>query len=145
MEDKILGLSFGIDIDDFMYILQYFAKEEYHFLASHCEMHVGNTILPRDFYKLHWTAEQLREVAEECIWALTLQIYPLSCETDYFDTYDGFLKSECVCCVIMYDCGWMEIYTKSEEDLNGIEQFLKTIPTEEMEYITKSPGSLVRD
>lgn len=145
MNDKIIGLYFGIDNDDFEYLLQYFAKEGYHYHVPHCECHGENTILPGDYYHFHLDVKQLRELSQECIWAMTLQVYPLECPTDRFDTYEGFLQSSCIYCVIMYDCGWVEIYAKSVEELFKLETFLSKINTENLHYVSTPPESFIRD
>ena len=59
---------------------------------------------------------QLRALLVGNVWELDLKIFPPDREPCVMETYEDFLRSGCLCCLLYYDCGDLEVYIRDEPD-----------------------------
>ncbi len=72
------------------------------------------------------------------IWELVLHIYPVGEEKESIKTYADFIGSNCCCCLIYYDCGYLDIYIKEAGLLQQIRACLAELNAEELQVLTDS-------
>lgn len=67
------------------------------------------------------TQSELKELSErDSIWELVLHIIPPEMEAQRIDNYEEFLRSQCQCSILFYDCANLEVYVKKENWLKTL-------------------------
>lgn len=139
MENSICGITCTLDNSSMGHFLKIISHENYIFYIPWCsKIDKENSLRPdsrRDYYVSN---QELRDIAEDTIWELELQIYPQGVMHDIFDTYDSFRNSNCICSIIFYDCMELEIYVKSDRSLEKIYNMLSGFGAERIHFLTCS-------
>jgi hypothetical protein len=65
----------------------------------------------------------------------TLKAFPNETQVSKFDTYEGFIQSDCVLCLLIADCSYVEMYCKDTLLLNKLYANGKISGFEQIEYI----------
>ncbi len=65
-----------------------------------------------------------------------MQMFPFGVSCEAIETYDEFLKSSCICCLIYYDCGLLDVYVKDSVFLERIREHLIQLGAEDLEFLT---------
>ena len=74
----------------------------------------GGNVLPTVIKNVCVDSDELMQIAQKCIWELELHIYPYGAKKKLFKTYDEYINSDCICCLVFYDCKLLDVYAKSE-------------------------------
>lgn len=137
MNESIRGIECSLYKGSINELLDFLVEESCEFYAP-WYMGIDNThtTLPRAKQNLHLTALGLKDLAKESIWELVLQLYPKGYDYEVIETYIDFQRSSCICCIIFYDCGLMEIYIKNSVLFELIYNKLNQIQAEDIELIT---------
>lgn len=96
------------------------------------------TVLPVSAVDYCATSQMIREMACDSIFELVLHMYPPDAAYGQFESYEDFAKSSCVCCLIYYDCGWLDIYVKGDSLRRDIQNHLLLLSAEDMEVLTET-------
>lgn len=96
----------------------------------------NETLLPNSGQDGDITSNMLKEIATQCIWELVLQVYPENAKKADIETYEDFMNSQCLCCLIYYDCGLLDIYIQNQELLALIHRKLLLLDATDLEFIT---------
>ncbi len=137
MKDKIRGVICNTNDGDIREVLRYLSNTEKQFHIPWCmKIDAPGMILAKSYRDLECIAPQVREIAEQCIWELTLCVYPKNAKIQEIDTYQDFIKSECECSLLYYDCCDLEIYIKDKDFLVTIWNLLRSLQVKDLAYIT---------
>ena len=137
MKNSIRGIECSLSKGGIKDILIYLAKEPAEFYIPWCSrIDNKHTLLPRASKNKHISALGLEALAQHCIWELVLQIYPPEAGYDEIETYDDFINSACVLCLIYYDCGLLDMYVKSPAFLEKMRELLLQLNAEGIALIT---------
>ncbi len=98
-------------------------------------------LLPQFTENIDITKQSLPKFENQELWELILHIYPKGSQRSIINTYGDFLTSNCICCVIYYDCGSLEIYIKSLSLFQQIWDKLTILKAEDMSVITDENDS----
>lgn len=139
MDESIRGIACSIDNGSVDELLLLLAEESCEFYAS---WYMGadnkHTILPATAQNLHLSSAALKDLAKNSIWELVLQLYPIGYNYKAIETYLDFQRSLCQCCLIYYDCGFMEVYIKNPALFELIYNKLQQIQAKDIKFITSS-------
>lgn len=139
MESSICGLVCTLPNPNVGHLLEVISYENFVFYIPWCsKIDDNHSLLPKSYRNYYVSNEELRQLSQDTIWELELQVYPLGLSHEDFDTYDSFQKSSCVCSVIFYDCMEMEIYTKNAEGLEKIQNLLRRLGADRIDFLTSS-------
>ncbi len=86
--------------------------------------------LPAFFSNGDLNPDQLTKMFPVNLWEIVLHVYPPQAEKSPINTYQDFLDSACICCIIYYDCNYLEIYAKDSNYLQCIESKLVDLGAE---------------
>ena len=137
MKDIIRGLSCELPPKAINRLLQFLSQKPYQFYIPWCDkIETSTQILAKSSGGFYATATDLQEMEHHTIWELELQIYPLECEKDCFETYEDFANSACLCCLIFYDCGQLDVYIKTASLFKHIQDELLTLKAENLTILT---------
>lgn len=94
-------------------------------------------ILPELLNNLRVTEKFLKGMATAALFELKFLMYPTNTQRKDFDTYKDFLESDCVCCLLYYDCGWLDAYIKDPSVFASVCGLLLNLGVEQFEIITE--------
>lgn len=92
--------------------------------------------LPKSLSDFQIFPHELKKMAKESIWELVMHIYPVGANRKIIETYDDFMNSSCICCLIFYDCGLLDIYIKELSLRNQLYDLLHSLQAKDIELIT---------
>lgn len=142
MEDMIRGLRCGLPPYAINHILQSLSLEPCRFYIPWCETaETSSQILPKSRRGFFASDTDLQEMAHQAIWELELQLYPSDGEKCCIETYEDFTNSACICCLIYYDCGWLDAYVKDASLFKQIWNELLTLNAEDLTVLTSENDS----
>ncbi|MBR6801067.1 MAG: DUF2691 family protein [Eubacteriaceae bacterium] len=138
MNNKIIGIESSVNPGVIKIILNHYSVMYDEFYILQCsKIHSKEMLLPEDTYHITVDGQYLRDVAQSTVWELVMYIYPEGITGSEIGTYEDFLESECNTCVIYYDCGYLEIYSKDEEHLFAMHKILSRLDTDELTFVTE--------
>lgn len=111
----IIGYECSLNDGGISKLLQYFATLHFDYYVPWLSAISNNKEnLPSTTKNMCINADELYNIAPKSIWEIELCIYPSGEKKEYFETYDQYVKSNCIACLIFYDCKLLDIYAKSE-------------------------------
>lgn len=137
MNDSKRGISCTLNEGGIQELLLLLAQTSCTFFVPWCsKIDSPKQWLPghtRDFYL---DSEGVCNLTESTIWELVLHMYPTGETAERIETYEDFLKSKCFCCMIYYDCGWLDIYIKDPMLFEQVHNKLLALNAEDFEILT---------
>ena len=142
MNGTMRGFECTLYNSSFGDLLAELARESYDFYVAH---YMTTDVMeawssgpqsssPRE--RVHISTEELKGISEDRVMELVLHVYPMGSRDSEINTYEDFQQSDCVCCVIFYDCRMLEIYVKDAILQEKISKHLLAMGGEEMAFIT---------
>lgn len=137
MTVNIRGITCSLYNGRFEDLLLFMSNKPFDFYVRWC-MKVDNkhALLPNSSCNFRILPHDLEKLAKESIWELVLHVYPIGSNSQMIETYDDFLNSPCICCLIFYDCGLLDIYIKEPNLRDQLYNLLLSLQAEDMELIT---------
>lgn len=139
MEQNIRGIKCSLDYYHLVDFLQVLLNKNWDFYAPWCLLDGFIPVIDcEDFLKDFSVFQNHR------IWELELQCLPSN--AIYSETLDylGFCSSPCICYVLYFDCGYLEIYVKELEDFQTFWDFLVSINAEDLMILTDDNDTRIR-
>ena len=119
-------------------LLIFLSNEPFAIYISKCtKIDNKDMIMPKSSYDFCVSPYGLRELVKASIWELVLYLYPLETDFQPIKTYDDFIRSSCVCCLIFYDCGLLEIYVKDALFRDKLYEALLSFQARDIQLITR--------
>lgn len=135
--ENIRGIECSLFCGEIREFLFFMADMPFNFYVQRC-MKIGSdhSLLPKSF-KPQWVSpNKLKELAKDSIWELVLHAYPPGVSQQTIDTYDDFINSQCICCLIFYDCCLLDLYVKNSSFRKQLEDMLQSLQAENIALIT---------
>ena len=108
-----IGIECELSPESIIDLLKFFSQSDYDIHISHCMMiEDGQGLLPLTFTDGQITVNQLIDSKVPAVWELVFHVYPYQSGKRPILTYEDFVFSNCVCCIVYYDCASMDIYIK---------------------------------
>lgn len=137
MKENKRGISCSIYGGLIREFLLFLAKEKYSFFIPYGSViHHKNMLLPAPIHSINATFEDVQKLADTTIWELVLHVYPQKASKAQIETYEDFLNSDCICCLIYYDCGIMDVYIKENILFDVVLEKLTALSAKNIEIIT---------
>ena len=137
MKDNVIGIEFFVNGRVIKEVLNYYSlKYDEFYIPWVYNMHVPGMIIPSGKKDIDLGPQELRVLAKTSVWELVLHVYEPGANRSEINTYDDFMKSECICCLIYYDCGYLEIYSKDKEHLVEMWNKISQMDIDERSIIT---------
>jgi hypothetical protein len=137
--DTIRGIECSLYNDQIGDLLRFLSNKTYEFYVSKCmKIESNNMLIPKATFNFPISSLGLKNLAQNSIWELVLHIYPLGLSNQVVETYDDFIRSSCICCLIFYDCGLLDIYVKDTTLRNQLYEQLLSLNADEIKLITAS-------
>lgn len=137
MKSQIIGLHCGLPSGGIQRLLLHLSKENASFWVISCDtIRRPDQWLPDHAQGFRVATDQLLELSKLTIWELVLQLYPKGATPAQIETYEDFENSDCLCCLIYYDCGWLDLYVKDPTLLHSIQELLADLPAEDTQMLT---------
>ena len=134
-----IGLKCGLEDGQLQDMLCWFAEKDYDVLVYDIyKIDNKSSIMPISYKNISIHSSGLKEFFHSTIWEMVMYIYPPGAEKQAIDTYEDYVNSQCVGCVIYYDCGYLEVYTKDVPLLHEIDALASAWNVEEKSLITES-------
>ena len=142
MIDLIRGIRCSLYNGKITDLLMDIAQKDCSFYIESCmEIENKHQLVPKLLRNVHANGQDIQRLAAISIWELVLHMYPKGKQAEKINTYEDFLKSECACCIIFYDCGLLDIYIKDQVELNRIWEKLTSLQAQDMIVITNTTDS----
>lgn len=137
MNHTVRGISCSLYNGTIGNLLQILSKEPFAFFIPWCSrIDHPKMLLPKSSQIHRISSSDLAELSADCIWELVLQMFPFGVSCEAIETYDDFLRSPCICCLIYYDCGLLDVYVKDPAFLERIREHLMRLGAEDLMFIT---------
>ena len=137
MDEEIKGIECSLYSGRIKKLLMYLADKSYDYYISWCmKIDDWHNSFPQSSQNFHISTQGLKELAQSSLWELVLYIYPVGQEHKIIETYSDFENSSCICCLILYDCGLLDIYVKDANLLESIYNQLQSLQAEELRILT---------
>ena len=137
MTDNIRGIECALDNGRIEDLLLFLSTKPFDFYVRWCLKSDDNhMVLPKSSQNFYILPKDLKRLAKESVWELVLHLYPFGSDKYTIETYDDYVNSPCVCCVIFYDCGFLDIYSKESYLRDQIYSLLLSLQAEDIEFIT---------
>lgn len=138
MKNQIRGIECTANRWVLEQLVQYWGNDEFHFWISSC------MIYPDLFSKgqpknLELSYGELDNLVRQNIWELDFKVFDKNSEPEHIMSYDDFLRSGCIFCLLYYDCQFLELYIKRADDYERIRKLLECLGSENL--ITKTDSS----
>lgn len=139
MSDNIRGIECSLFNGGIKDLLLFLSNKPYDFYVRWC-MKIDNNreLLPKSSNNYRIFSSDLKKLAKSTIWELVLDIYPMGENSQMIETYDDFINSQCLCCLIFYDCALLDIYVKESTLRDQIYNLLCSLQAKDIEIITDS-------
>lgn len=137
MTENIRGIECSLYNGRVEELLLFFSNKPFDYYVRRC-MKIDDkyVILPKSSYNFCISPHDLKELAKESIWELVLHVYPAGSNGKLIETYDDFVNSACICCLIFYDCGLLDIYIKESSLRDQLYDLLLSLQAKDIELIT---------
>ena len=137
MTEHIRGIECSLYSGGVEDLLLFLSTKPFDFYIRWCmKIDDENLILPKSSCNFQILPHELKKLARESIWELVLHIYPIGSNREKIETYDDFMNSSCICCLIFYDCGLLDIYTKESSLRDQLYDLLLSLQANDIELIT---------
>ena len=118
-------------------LLLFLSTKPFDFYVRWCRKIDGNDVIfPKSSCNFQILSHDLKKMAKESIWELVLHIYPVGSNREIIETYDDFKNCSCICCLIFYDCGLLDIYIKESSLRDQLYDLLLSLQAKDIEFIT---------
>ena len=133
----IRGIECELNSDMIYSFLTFITQEQYNYYVPWCLKSEKNKLLPQFSEHVFLSSHDIYNYfSTHGLFELVLHIYPQDTQFKTIETYDDFLHSDCLCCLIYYDCGFLDIYIKDHLLFTRIWSFLDANAAENMGVIT---------
>jgi hypothetical protein len=137
MTGKVRGIECSLYNGQIREVLLFLSNQSFDFYVKWCmKIDSKYALLPNPSHNFDILPYDLKALAKESLWELILHIYPIGGNKQTIETYDDFNKSSCICCLIYYDCGLLDIYTKESNLRDQLYSLLLSLQAKEIELIT---------
>lgn len=137
MTENIRGIECSLYNGRVEDLLLFLSNKPFDFYVRWCmKIDDKHVILPKSSCNFRILPHDLKKLAKESIWELVLHIYPVGSNRKIIETYDDFMNSSCICCLIFYDCGLLDIYTKESSLRDQLYDLLLSLQAKDIELIT---------
>lgn len=138
MMGNIRGIECSLYNGNVEDLLRFISNNPFEFYVKWCmKIDDKHMLLPKSSNNFRISSHDLKKMAEECsIWELVLHLYPVGSDNQIIETYEDFINSSCVCCLILYDCGLLDIYVKESDFRERLWNLLLSLGAEDMALIT---------
>ncbi len=137
MTENIRGIECSLYNGRIEDLLLFLSNKPFDFYIRRCmKINDKHALLPKPSCNFRILPNDLKQLAKESIWELVLDIYPVGSNIQTIETYDDFLESPCVCCLIFYDCGLMDIYVKDSNLRNRLYHMLFSLQAKDITLIS---------
>ena len=133
---NIIGIDCSISDSAIQEVLHFLSCKSFDFFVYECMMVTKNVLLPQTTWNFSISPENLKELSKETLWEFVLHIYPINAKRENIETFDNYMQSQCVCCLIYYDCGFLEVYSKDAALRQELYELLVSLKATELEFIT---------
>ena len=139
METNIRGIECTLYNSAIKEVLLFLANISCDFYIPWClQIDRKESLIPLGMQIGHISAQGLKRVANCGIWELVLHMFQTGGLYEKIETYSDFRTSACMCCLIYYDCGLLDLYIKDPGLLEKIYNYLLFLGAEEIALITDS-------
>ena len=139
MKDAIRGIECQLEDSAINGLLFFLAKEPCEFFVPwYSAIYNNGMILPSDTKNFVVDSDDIAVMMNHTIWEMVLHLYPPGAQIAQIETYEDFVKSSCICCLIYYDCGFLDIYVKDPQLLERIREQLISLNATDMVTIRDS-------
>lgn len=139
METNVRGMRCALPSNAINKLLLFFSQMHCEFYIPWCLIINSEDMwLPESLKNYSVTAQYLQEIQNHAIWELVLHMYPAGTSSVSIKNYDDFIHSSCFCCLIYYDCGWLDIYVKESTFFTQLQNQLFKLKVEDFEILTDS-------
>lgn len=136
--NTIRGIECALIGNALSHVLQFLAYEKCEFYVPWCTMiDMPGMAIPRTIKDQHINAQYLRRIADQSVWELVLKLYPLDKLEEAITTYDDYEGSECICYLIYYDCGMLDIYAKDLCLIERLHKLLSDLGVQSLRFLTR--------
>ena len=137
MTERIRGIECSLYNGKIEDLLLFLSNKPYDFFVRWCmKVDDNHVLLPKSSRNFRISPHDLQKMAKESIWELVLHVYPVGSNSQTIETYDDFINSPCICCLIFYDCGLLDIYTKESSLRDQLYDLLLSLQAKDIELIT---------
>lgn len=137
MSNCMRGIRCELAQNDIGKFLLYFTKKDLDYFTPWCSYIKENGRgIPNTVQNIQLTSTDLTNLMRYSLWEFVLHIYPSDAEKKSIRSYSDYLNSNCICCIIYYDCGVTEIYAKDKHMLREIEDLAIQLNVPFVTYIT---------
>lgn len=131
MKNNIRGIKCSIDYYQLKEFLKFLTNRPWDFYMPWCLL---DDMVPIMSPKM--LLPNLSTFENHNIWEMELQCFPPNMEYVHVTDYQAFCSSPCECCLLYYDCGYLEIYVKQRDCFQQFWGYLKCCETEDLQFIT---------
>lgn len=139
MTNSIRGLKCSIDYFKLIHLLKFLTNKDWEFFAPWCLMDGINVIT-----NVKGFLDDFSLFEGHNIWELELQCTPPKTEPFRIKTYQDFSRSLCLCYLLYFDCGYLEIYIKEKCDVEHLKRQLEKIGAQDLCIITDENDARTR-
>ena len=126
-------------------LLVFLSNKPFDFYIRWCmKVDDNHMTLPKSSNNFRILPQDLRKLAKESIWELVLYVYPSDSYCQRIETYDDFINSMCICCLIFYDCGLLDIYVKESKLRDELYDLLLFLQAKDLAFITDDSDGRTR-
>ena len=137
MKENIRGMECSLYNGRFQDLLLFIANTPFEFYVRWCsKIDDKRMLLPRPLHDFRALPQDLKKMAKESIWELVLHVYPVGSDNQIIETYEDFINSSCICCLIFYDCGLLDLYVKEPDFRERLYNLLRSLGAKDLELIT---------
>ncbi len=137
MNANVLGFECSLYNGNIDKILMFLSGLTYkYYVSNYLLIDSKEVLLPKKHNDFWIKPNTLESMAKETIWELVLFVYDKNVIEQPIKTYDDYVNSSCVACLLYYDCGLLEIYVKEPHLRNRLLELLIKIGAEDLKHIT---------
>lgn len=131
------GMSCGLSNKGINKLLLFLSKKNYTCYLLDClAIDKREMIIPDYLQDQRATETMLKEMATTSFFEFKFLMYPPNKPCKDFASYETFVESDCICCLLYYDCGWLDVYIKDDVLFEDVYGFLMKLDIEQFEIIT---------
>lgn len=140
MNQVMAAIECSLKDDDIGAILRHISCTNYDVFIPWCSKidDAEDVLLPRAKRNFVVTSQQLQRLALSSIWELVLQLWPCGSCPKSIETYEDFIQSHCIGCLIYYDCGTFEFYAKNATLLTQVQDVLTVLGADNLRTLTRN-------
>lgn len=136
---NIRGIKCSMDYYALADFLRLLAEKNWAYYVPWCLLNGVDSIRDQKM-----DSKDLLDLEKYRIWELELQCYPQCVGNADIDCYQDFLSSSCDCCLLYFDCGFLEIYIKHSEHFQQFWAYLAAKNADDLQVITHENDTRTR-